>query len=407
MKRILFTFLQLLTLSLAAQNIRLYTVYPLSDLVVFKNYDTGAVNIARYRISDGTIDTPLIKLTIVAADIYKTPDSLIVKTLSTVWIKLPLNNAKGSVSLHLPDSDVTKASSMIDFFQYGDSGQAHEHWADSMGLWTQGQFAPVPFIYFWTGTPTQRGLKYWNTANPPVISLRMAAVNVKEKRIYLKNAGTANLDLTAVTICINGVCHDSLATLSVKKPIPNLKSLSKNDTASIWLGDDIKLDSIHGSITFFAWPQLTDDTATMLDFIQWGDSLMPYSTLAHTKGIWDSTKTLHYRQPTDSFIYTGNFTRSNVGITYWMSDGAGFHAGISMIGADYFLYPNPANSELNIQGASGRLTYEILNMQGESIMKGLVESKKIITDKLSSGIYIIRLFNEQGQTNTHKISIIR
>ena len=68
------------------------------------------------------------------------------------------------------------------------------------------------------------------------------------------------------------------------------------------------------------------------------------------------------------------------------------------------VYPNPANTEINITTPTKNTTYTFTNMYGELISKG--KSPKINTSALANGIYFITLYDEeQNILGTEKVVI--
>ncbi|WP_415376350.1 GEVED domain-containing protein [Patiriisocius sp. Uisw_017] len=71
-------------------------------------------------------------------------------------------------------------------------------------------------------------------------------------------------------------------------------------------------------------------------------------------------------------------------------------------GLDFLIYPNPANSILNVKTMNqvAVLTYSIYNIIGQQIAKGTLENDIISVQNISSGIYILEL--NDGSTTIEK-----
>lgn len=66
------------------------------------------------------------------------------------------------------------------------------------------------------------------------------------------------------------------------------------------------------------------------------------------------------------------------------------------------LYPNPARDELNIRHSNYYKNYEIKDLSGRTILNGALSDDFIQTHILSSGIYILVLYNERGNKTTSR-----
>lgn len=94
---------------------------------------------------------------------------------TNVFIPGTTLGAFGSAALYVPNSvtpSLDLADMMVDFVQWGASGQAHEATAVSAGLWTSGQFAglsPGGNAIEFCGSASDVGPTFWlgiNTPNP-------------------------------------------------------------------------------------------------------------------------------------------------------------------------------------------------------------------------------------------------
>ena len=74
------------------------------------------------------------------------------------------------------------------------------------------------------------------------------------------------------------------------------------------------------------------------------------------------------------------------------------------------MFPNPTKDELNINFSEelGKCVIEINNNQGETVIKKVVDVNQntklqIPTDKLSSGLYFVKITNTKGVLNSKMI----
>ena len=52
-------------------------------------------------------------------------------------------------------------------------------------------------------------------------------------------------------------------------------------------------------------------------------------------------------------------------------------------------------------------SYEVINISGQVIMKDMLLDKTINLDYLESGIYVVRLFDEDGNENNVTLNIMK
>jgi len=68
-------------------------------------------------------------------------------------------------------------------------------------------------------------------------------------------------------------------------------------------------------------------------------------------------------------------------------------------------YPNPAQKELTIQSntfdLSKNVVYRISDINGKTVKKGIVNSKKINIENLNHGVYLVNL-NIEGEKQNFK-----
>jgi hypothetical protein len=72
--------------------------------------------------------------------------------------------------------------------------------------------------------------------------------------------------------------------------------------------------------------------------------------------------------------------------------------GESSTSDNYVVYPNPANDWLYIDNVTDSETrYEIYNILGEVVMTGILSDHQLNIQQLASGIYTLRLTNDNTQ----------
>ncbi len=75
------------------------------------------------------------------------------------------------------------------------------------------------------------------------------------------------------------------------------------------------------------------------------------------------------------------------------------------VGGELSIYPNPASDILYVNGITNSAKVQVVNYVGQVVYTGNIESvsSKINIDKLSSGIYILKIIGKNGFVETRKI----
>lgn len=71
--------------------------------------------------------------------------------------------------------------------------------------------------------------------------------------------------------------------------------------------------------------------------------------------------------------------------------------------ADFSFYPNPVKDELNISTKNEVKNISVYNLSGQLVMNSKSNSKKLNTNSLSSGVYIVKVKFTNGKNETFKI----
>lgn len=74
------------------------------------------------------------------------------------------------------------------------------------------------------------------------------------------------------------------------------------------------------------------------------------------------------------------------------------------LNASWFLYPNPANNELHLEGDfATHDNYIIADLSGRVLQSGVVQSNFVVdVSMLSNGIYFFTLVKENGQIESKR-----
>lgn len=155
------------------------------------------------------------------------------------------------------------------------------------------------------------------------------------------------------------------------------------------------------STTELSWAASTDNIAVTEYEIYEGITLIGTTTLTNFSVTSLSAKTA-YSFSVKAKDYAQNISELSIPISVMTSGNLSVDDhGVS--GKNIFiLYPNPTNHSLSIKRLNNNpLYFKISNLQGQSLMKGIVEDSNIDVSNLSSGVYFIEL-NDSGKSVSKK-----
>ncbi|MFZ6050686.1 PKD domain-containing protein [Halocola ammonii] len=142
---------------LMAQNPQIVMVDAVNNQLTIKNFSATSVDISSYQLCSNFQYTSISVATIESGDLDLAQDEEV--TLS--W-------ASGSAMVEFASdlaiynsSSFTDPSSMLDFVQWGEGGQARESVAVSAGIWTAGEFVDQAFPIVYTGNGNENGPEFW------------------------------------------------------------------------------------------------------------------------------------------------------------------------------------------------------------------------------------------------------
>jgi hypothetical protein len=154
-----FLFLAFLGQQIYAQQFKLLVVDPSADTVTIKNFGTTTQNVGNYRLcSLFTYRTLSSQTTVINGSLNLAPNAEV--TVSSSGF---LNDSGADLGLYLPSGSFGSAANMVDFTQWGSSGNGRESVAVSAGLWTAGTFINVAAPYEFNGTSGDSGVNFWGT----------------------------------------------------------------------------------------------------------------------------------------------------------------------------------------------------------------------------------------------------
>jgi hypothetical protein len=139
--------------------VRLIIVVPGSGIVTLKNFGDSEVDISSHRLCHSFKYAVISSLTIISGN----PSALAAgDVLVVAIIDEPLNAIDSDLGFYLPDGAFSDPDNMLDFMQYGSSGNGRESVAVEKGIWEAGTFIsnPGPFAFI-SDNPSDFGVEFW------------------------------------------------------------------------------------------------------------------------------------------------------------------------------------------------------------------------------------------------------
>ncbi len=140
---------------LSNSQIRFTKVDPVANTVTIHNYGTAMVNVSNYQLCHLFSYQKLSTLSIDSG-------SLILVAGGNLSLSgFTIINSASDLGLYI-DNNFPSSTSMLDFFQWGSSGNGRESVAVTKGIWTAGDFISTTGPYFYNGNGTQNGVSFWS-----------------------------------------------------------------------------------------------------------------------------------------------------------------------------------------------------------------------------------------------------
>ncbi len=388
MKKIFSLFcLSLLVSSVFAQ-VRFVRVNPDTDQITLKNFGATAVNISDWRLCSRfnyTANLTASPVTVVSGSLNIAPgDSVTIGG----W---PLDNTAADLNIYLAAGAFSEPAAMVDFVQWGSTGNGRESVAVSKGIWTAGQFITGNAPYRYTGNGTQNGLEFWQAAPDPASLIRFIYVDPANDEIHIKNFGTTTVDISAYRFCSKFSYTANLSASPINLLSGSL-NLGPGDTVRLggWPIVDAAADlGLYRSIGAFSAPD------AMLDFLQWGSAGNGRESVAVTKGIWSAGDFITGNAP---FTFTGEGTQH--GLSFWQGT-TGLFSDLTHTG--YLLaYPNPTREVMQIRfdlpaATRTQLSLRVYDLQGRELRRiDRVQGSEVLLERgaLPDGSYLVALYEK-------------
>jgi len=150
----------------AQAQVRITKVDTSNGEITFKNFGGSAVDISNYRLCarfNYTNSGDLAGL-LVSGNLNISSNAEVTVDWNTITgAPFPSGSDLG---LYLPTGGFGTGANMVDFTQWGSSGNGRESVAVAKGIWTAGQFITIDgSAYVYTGNGEQNGNNFWTTEN--------------------------------------------------------------------------------------------------------------------------------------------------------------------------------------------------------------------------------------------------
>ncbi len=140
-------------------------VSPATNTIKIKNFGASAVNISTYRLCALFEYTSLVQpgVALVTGDFNLSQNEEVTFTWNSTS---GFNPSSSDLGLYLPTGAFNSAANMVDFMQYGGSGQGREGVAASAGYWMAGTFHTGTGPWYYIGNGSASGIAQWSTQAP-------------------------------------------------------------------------------------------------------------------------------------------------------------------------------------------------------------------------------------------------
>jgi hypothetical protein len=144
-------------------NIRIIAVNESTNQITLKNFGSCTQSVSSFQLSSSGTTINVSSATLISGSLNLTSNQSCV----VQWNAFPATAASGNLSLHEPGATIVDVSKILDFMQWGTSGQGAEATAVAAGKWVAGTFITDLSPFSFIGTGAQYGAQYWDGVTPP------------------------------------------------------------------------------------------------------------------------------------------------------------------------------------------------------------------------------------------------
>lgn len=191
--------------------------------------------------------------------------------------------------------------------------------------------------------------------------IRITGVDPNQNLVFIRNYGSAAVDITN-HILSSKLTNFTVGSMTVIAGTPS--SLGSMQTAWVQGGN---LDAAGADLALYT-PGTTDfnNTANLLDFVQWKSGGHGRESVAVSKGIWTAGD---FVCGDPSYTYAGNGGSVDFGVNHW--NGVNCTSSIDENDAanNIVVYPNPTTDVINVslQYSMEILSYKLVNLLGQTM----------------------------------------
>lgn len=411
--KIIYLFFTSLCLSFTTYaQIRIISIDPEANEFTIKNFGRDSEKISTYRLSIINVNyDDLTSFTIVNGDLNLDPGNTVVLTPNSDL------GENGYIALYLPfssmDGELNDPDFLVDYVQWKLNGYEFEMVAVSKGIWKKHTFIDGDPIYSFTGNGEKDyGAEFWKGSTPASkhINIRFTYVDPSTNKINIKNFGANKVDISSYRLCSKTQYTNNLTSQTILAGNLNLMPDSTVTIALSGFGGTLfDLDTSKADMALYVNNNYAD-TASLLDFMQWGGGGNEKENIAVSKNIWSKGEFVLGKYP---YQYFGNATQH--GASFWLGDTTVKTPNDNTSENEYEddtntyiqdiqntfsfnIYPNPVTSNffrIEVSNETEKLSkIQLFNMSGNellSIIPDLINKVVIHSNNLSSGLYILRV----------------
>lgn len=177
--------------NLSYGQVRITVVDPIGNVVTLHNYGSSMVDINTYWFCSLFSYAQLNSLSISGSLMLGPGSDVVISGFS-------LNQSGADLGLYLNNNDFGQANNMIDFLQWGSSGNGRESVAVTKMIWELGAFIPgEPNTYFFNGGANDHGVEFWGVTlavNDELLNAALAVYpNPVRDQLNIKKLQNINL----------------------------------------------------------------------------------------------------------------------------------------------------------------------------------------------------------------------
>ena len=223
--------------------------------------------------------------------------------------------------------------------------------------------------------------------------IRIIKVDPFTDEVTIQNFGGSMVNISSYHFCT----QRTYAALNIATIINGSLNLGAGADVTLIVNTASGLSTVSSDLSIYHTPSFGVAT-NMVDFMQYGASfpgLAGRENEAVSQGLW-AAGTFIGGEPS-VYFYNGNGTENGVG--QW---GTTLGLNDEFLSASLSVYPNPANTFLNIKklqniNLNKAVIYDITGRLLSAIdLRETISEKIIQLDKISKGIYFIRISDDQG-----------